>query len=414
MLKRISVTHLKLGMHLHELCGSWMSHPFWRTSFILTDPRDIQRILDSGVQEAWIDASKGLDVDISIGPAQSRQDVDAQIDRELAGVDSRASEVRESVSLSDEVQRAARICARSRDAVVSMFQEARMGKAIEAKDALPLVEEIGYSVMRNPGALISIARLKRADDYTYMHSVAVCAMMIALAQQLRLDKQQTRDAGLAGLLHDVGKIMIPLEVLNKPGKLTDAEFALVKSHPQQGHELLLGGVGINDVALDVCLHHHEKIDGTGYPEHLRGEQISLFAKMGAVCDVYDAVTSERPYKRGWDPAEAIRRMAEWSNSHFQNNVFQAFVKTVGIYPIGTLVKLKSARLGVVLDQSARSLLAPQVKVFFSSRSQLHVTPEIVDLAAPGCADKIVSHEDPAKWGFSDLEKLWRGGTPVAV
>jgi HD-GYP domain-containing protein (c-di-GMP phosphodiesterase class II) len=292
-----------------------------------------------------------------------------------------------------------------------MFQEARMGKAIEAKDAMPLVEEISYSILRNPGALISIARLKRADDYTYMHSVAVCGLMIALANQLKMNERETRDAGLAGLLHDVGKMAIPLEVLNKPGKLTDAEFTLVKSHPEEGHRMLLGGNGISEVALDVCLHHHEKIDGKGYPHRLQADAISLFAKMGAVCDVYDAVTSDRPYKAGWNPAEAIRRMAEWSKSHFESTVFHAFVKSVGIYPVGALVRLQSGRLAVIVDQSERSLLTPQVKVFFSTKSQVRLTPEIVDLASPGCSEKIVAHEDSEKWGFPDLEELWRGAGP---
>ncbi len=407
MLKRINVENLKPGMHLHELCGSWVGHPFWRTSFILKDPQDIQRILDCGIQEAWIDADKGLDVD----SGHSKEEIEEQIDRELTGVASLTGELRARVALSEETQRAARICAKSRDAVVSMFREARMGKAIEAEDALPLVEEISYSVARNPGALISIARLKTADDYTYMHSVAVCGLMIALAKQLRFDEQQTREAGLAGLLHDVGKMVIPLEVLNKPGKLTDAEFSLVKTHPAEGHKMLLGGNGITEVALDVCMHHHEKVDGSGYPHRLRGDAISLFAKMGAVCDVYDAVTSNRPYKKGWDPAEAVRKMAEWSTSHFHNSVFQAFVKAVGIYPVGTLVRLQSGRLGVVVDQSGQSLLTPQVKVFFSTKSQVRLPPEMVDLASPGCNEKIAAHENPEKWGFPDLEELWRGAGP---
>lgn len=407
MLKRIDSEHLKLGMHLHKLCGSWVSHPFWRASFILKDPKDIQRILDSGIKEVWIDADKGLDVD----SGQSKAEADERMDVEISEPAGRTADMHKRVALSEEMQRAAEICSKSREAVVSMFQEARMGNAIEAKDALPLVEEINSSVLRNPGALISIARLKRADDYTYMHSVAVCGLMLALAQQLKLDQQQTRDAGLAGLLHDVGKMAIPPEVLNKPGKLTDAEFALVKTHSEEGHKMLLEGNGITEVALDVCLHHHEKLDGSGYPQRLQGDGISLFAKMGAVCDVYDAVTSDRPYKKGWDPAEAVRRMAEWSNSHFELAVFQAFVRAVGIYPVGTLVRLQSGRLGVVMDRPGQSLLKPQVKVFFSTKSKVRLRPETVDLAGPGCNEKIAAHEDPAKWGFADLEELWRGAGP---
>ena len=300
------------------------------------------------------------------------------------------------------------VCAKSRQAVTSMFNEARMGKALDAEDALPIVEEISASVLRNPGALIGLARLKDKDDYTYMHSVAVCALMVALARQLGLDDELVRQAGMAGLLHDVGKMMIPLEILNKPGKLTDAEFDLVKNHPVEGHKMLRDSKGISDIALDVCLHHHEKVDGRGYPDRLGSEQISLYAKMGAVCDVYDAITSNRPYKSGWEPAESIRKMAEWSQGNYDPVVFQAFVKSIGIYPVGSLVRLESGRLGVIIEQTAKSLLTPVVKVLFSIKSNGRIVPEILDLSKPSCRDKIVSHEDPVKWDIPDINELWSG------
>ena len=322
MLKKISAEQLCLGMHLQDFCGAWLDHPFWRTKFVLTDAKDIKLILESPIKEVWIDISKGLDINTDDASSGTVQVIAEEIPPT-------PPVVQKKTSFNDEVKRAANICAKGKEAVVSMFQEARMGLAIEAEAAAPLVEEISNSVLRNPGALISLARLKTADDYTFMHSVAVCALMIALARKLGLDEQQTRDAGMAGLLHDLGKAMIPMEILNKPGKLTDEEFDLVKTHPEEGHKLLLGGIGISEMTRDVCLHHHEKIDGSGYPKRLNGETMSLFAKMGAVCDVYDAVTSNRPYKAGWDPAESIKRMAEWKG-HFDPVVFQAFVKSLGI------------------------------------------------------------------------------------
>ncbi|MES2932473.1 MAG: HD-GYP domain-containing protein, partial [Pseudomonadota bacterium] len=250
-----------------------------------------------------------------------------------------------------------------------------MGNALNTARAHSLVEEISSSVMRNPDALISLARLKNKDDYTYMHSVAVCALMIALARKMKLDANQTRDAGLAGLLHDVGKMMVSQSILDKPGKLTDDEFVAIKEHPVEGHKILSGAPGVSDAALDVCLHHHERFDGTGYPHQLQGEAISLFARMGAVCDVYDAITSNRAYKAGWEPSESLRRMAEW-DGHFDPAVFQAFVKCIGIYPTGALVKLKTGRVGVVIEQSENSLLTPKVKVFFSVKSNAYIPPEV--------------------------------------
>ena len=404
MLKKIKVEQLAVGMHLKEFCGSWMEHPFWRTGFVLTDPADIKTILASSIKEVWIDNAKGLD--ISVGEvAVTEAESDAQVEEEMQQA-AQVQRVTSPASTASELERAARICQQSKQAVISMFQEARMGKAVDVGGAQKMVEEITDSVARNPGALISLARLKTADDYTYMHSVAVCAMMVALSKQLGQDAEQTRLAGLAGLMHDLGKALMPMEVLNKPGKLTAAEFSIIKTQPVEGHRLLLTGQNVAEVVLDVCLHHHEKTDGSGYPKGLKDSEISVFAKMGAVCDVYDAITSNRPYKVGWDPAESLRKMAEWSNGHFDGKIFQAFVKSLGIYPIGSLVRLTSGRLGVVIDQTGKSLTMPVVKVFFSTKSNMRIMPVIIDLSQPSTNEKIVSREDPAKWKFADLNELW--------
>src|SRR3990167_5874836 len=406
MLKKINVDQLTVGMHLKEFCGSWMEHPFWRTGFVIVDAKDIDSILASSIKEVWIDCDKGLDI-AEGQTAVSAAESDAQVDTELQKIQVSAREVAP-VAAAVEIEWAAKICFQSKQAVISMFEEARMGKAVDTGGAKQLVEEITDSVARNPGALISLARLKTADDYTYMHSVAVCAMMVALAKQLGLDEAQTRSAGLAGLLHDLGKAVMPMDVLNKPGKLTDGEFTIIKSHPVQGHKMLLGGVNVDPIAIEVCWHHHEKMDGSGYPDRLEGDQISLWARMGAVCDVYDAITSNRPYKSGWDPAESLRKMAEWTKGPFDPAIFHAFVKIIGIYPLGTLVKLESGHLGVTVEQTAKSLLTPVVKVFFSIKSNTRIPSEMLDLSKPGCKDKIVSHENPAKWGIGDIHELWSG------
>ena len=404
MLKRIDIASLRIGMFVHEFCGSWTENPFWRASFMIDTEKDLRQARDSSVRELWIDLSKGLDVE-EVAPV-----ADAMIEP-VPGTDAIPRQLPDAplpaqATFSDEIARAAKICAKGMLAVSTMFQEARMGKALDTAQALPLVEEISSSIMRNADALISLARLKNKDDYTYMHSVAVCALMIALARQLNLSEVQIRDAGMAGLLHDIGKMMIPPTILNKPGKLTDAEFLTVKDHPMQGHEMLLKATGISDAVLEVCLHHHEKLDGSGYPHQLAGDQISLFARMGAVCDVYDAITSNRAYKAGWEASDSIRRMTQWSGTHFDPQIFQAFVKCIGIYPTGTLVRLKSDRLGVVVEQSATSLLTPKVKVFFSTKSGTHITPEILDFSKIGSRDKILGLEDIDKWGFKNLSQMW--------
>ena len=390
-------------MYINEFCGSWMEHPFWKAKFVVDSDKDLQRIRDSGIDEVWIDVSKGLDLPAGRS-AQSEAEVAAQVEESLLAV--ATTPVVQRAALDEEVRRAHKLCARSKSAVVAMFSEVRMGQAIDAGQVVALVEEISASALRNPNALISLARLQNSDEYTYMHSVAVCALMIALARQLGLAEEQVREAGMAGLLHDIGKMMIPDDILNKPGKLTDSEFDTVRSHPLAGGKILMDSQQVSAMVLDVCLHHHEKVDGSGYPHRLKGDQISLFAKMGAVCDVYDAITADRPYKNGWDPAESIRKMAEWCKGHFDDAVFKAFVKSVGIYPTGSLVRLESGRLGVVMDQHETSLLTPRVKVFFSAKSKAPIPQQIIDLAKLVGREKIVGRESQEDWNFPNLEELW--------
>lgn len=402
MRKKVKVIDLRLGMFVDELCGSWMDHPFWKTSFKLDSQKDLATLNESNVQEVWIDTDKGLDIETqteAISEAEEKQKTDALL-QQAASKEVANLEIR--VSLDQEMDRARQIHAKARTAVVSMFKEARMGHAIEVAEVSTLVDDINQSVARNPGALISLARLKNKDDYTYLHSVAVCALMIGLGRTLGLEGDALKSAGMAGLLHDVGKMMIPDAVLNKPGRLTDDEFTVIKSHPERGWEILKESSGVDEIALDVCRHHHERMDGTGYPDKLPGNDLTLFARMGAVCDVYDAITSDRSYKNAWAPGEAIRKMAEWKDGHFDDRIFQAFVKTVGIYPAGSLVKLNSGHLGVVTDQSEKSLLLPKVKIFFSTKSNAHVPPKIVNLAQ--AQDSIICSENPEKWGF-DMKKI---------
>jgi putative nucleotidyltransferase with HDIG domain len=404
MLKKIRIQDLRLGMHIHEICGSWMDHPFWKKSFKLTRQKDLETLLECGITELWIDASKGLDVASDAAAVVTPESGTAQIDNALRQIAGRgaATEAPPRATLREELFRARKIHAKAKQAVISMFTEARMGKAVPVEQAAGLADEINESILRNSDALLSLVRLKTADDYTYLHSVAVCALMLALAKQLKLDNALAREIGVAGLLHDVGKMFVPAKILNKPGRLTDDEFTTIKDHPRLGWELLVKSGGIGAIPLDVCLHHHERTDGNGYPDRLSGEALSLYARMGAVCDVYDAITSTRSYKQSWEPAESIRKMAEWRHGHFDETVFQAFVKTVGIYPTGSLVKLKSGRLGVVMEQSQSNLLMPIVKVFYSTKSQSQLMPEIIDLAH--AQDAVAHLEDPAKWGF-DKDKI---------
>ncbi|MCF5734161.1 HD-GYP domain-containing protein [Pseudomonas syringae] len=392
MLKKIPVAELALGMHIHKICRRWTNDPFWigLVEVMLDDAEVLKRIQQSGTKEVWIETGKSRVVTPQTSPASPS-----------------ASEDTTPASLETEVLRARLICGRARDAVMSMFTEARMGRAMDVGNVQLLVEEISNSILRHPHALISLSRLKTSDEYTYMHSVAVCALMVALAKRMGMPDDQVREAGVAGLMHDVGKMMIASAVLNKPGRLTRDEFEIIKAHPELGVKILMDTQPVAASVIDVCLHHHEKVDGSGYPHGLKGDQISIFARMGAVCDVYDAVTSDRPYKKGWGVAHSIREMASWKG-HFDDIVFQSFVKTVGIYPIGTLVRLESGRLGVVVEQGQASLLKPKVKVFMSARTGKTFAAQVIDLDCPSDPDRIARIEKTTDWGLEEVDTLWAG------
>jgi putative nucleotidyltransferase with HDIG domain len=392
MLKKISIAQVEFGMFVHSIEGPWLDHDLWKTRFLIKDEKTLANVRQCGAQECWIDVSQGKDAvvakstPVSVAPAPESKRVARK-------------------SMADELQVASNILKRSKEAVTSLFAEARMGNAVNTSECRPLVNEIVESVDRNADALISLCRLKLADEYTYMHSVSVCALMVSLGRQLGLDDATCRDAGMAGLLHDLGKAAMPQDIINKPGKLTDEEFTIIKSHPVRGHEMLLESGVDNERVLDVARHHHERIDGTGYPDKLSAESISLIARMSAVCDVYDAVTSNRPYKAGWDPAESLARMASWQG-HFDPTVLQTFVKTIGIYPVGSLVRMASGKLGVVVEQNPKKLTAPKVKLFFSTKSGMPLAPKLIDLAAAHVNEKIVAREPPENWNFGYLNDLW--------
>ncbi|WP_373185956.1 HD-GYP domain-containing protein [Halopseudomonas sp.] len=417
MLKKITVEQATTGMFVHQFCGSWVDHPFWSRQLLIANGSVLRKIRDSGIRELIIDLERGVGVD---KPEEIASPL--PVPDPIPVITDSPAEVQESLqpnpiadnsscSVAQELDRAQELVARGKRDVIRMFADVRMGKVIEGEGLQLLVSDMSESLKRNAHALLGLVRIKRRDEYTYMHSVAVAALMLALARSYGCDEHTIRVAGMAGLLHDLGKVAMPDHILNKPGKLTDAEFDVMRGHPAAGASLLTALAGMPAEVIDACLHHHEKMDGSGYPGKLSGEHISLMARMAAICDVYDAITSNRPYHLGGDPASSLSRMASWKG-HFDTSLFHIFVRTLGIYPIGSLVRLASDRLAIVIEQNPASLLKPRLRVFYSATKRQWLSPETLDLAIDDCDDGIVGREDPVAWGLSGLDRLWAGSVAV--
>ena len=404
MLKKVDSSQLKVGMYVHDLSCDWMTHPFVRNRFLLRSDDEIRKIVQAGIHDVVIDSGKGLDVQDAPTVAQAR----AETERALVQIAAAAPQVVTRVSLGMELARATQVRRQASSLVRTVMADVRLGKAVEIDRVQHTVQDITESILRNPGALVGLLRIKNKDDYTFLHSVSVCALLVAFCRSRGVDGATTHQAGLGGLLHDTGKALVPDSVLNKPGPLTPEEFALIKRHPRDGYDILCRSPELGAIPLDIALHHHERRDGSGYPDHLAGDAISELAQMAAIVDVYDALTSDRSYHKGVAAAEALRKIYEWSKFHFNPVFAQDFMRCVGIYPVGTMVMLESGRLAVVIEAHESNLLAPKVNVFFSTKSNAYIKPETVDLSRGfgfGGGDKIVGHESAAKWQVDPMRFL---------
>jgi len=395
MLKKVDSSQLRIGMFIHDLDCGWMEHPFVRNRFVITRDDEIRKILNAGIRGVTIDCARGLDVN----DAPTVEEAAAATEAEVTAIAAKpVAPLR--ATLAEEFDRAVAIRRQAADLVRTVMQDARLGKAVELDKVSPVVENITASILRNASALLGLSVIKNKDDYTFLHSVSVCTLLVAFCRSRKLDGDTTYQAGIGGLLHDTGKALVPDHILNKPGRLTDEEFDLVRKHPKDGYDILRRTPGIGAIPLDITLHHHERRDGTGYPDRQAEQAISEMAQMAAIVDVYDAITADRCYHKGMPAAEALRKMYEWSKFHFSPSLMQEFMRCVGIYPVGTMVLLESGRLAVVVEPHETSLLTPKVNVFYSTKSQTYIKPETVDLARGlgfGGGDKILRHESPEKW-----------------
>jgi len=388
VIKKIQKHELRLGMYIHSLDCPWMSHSFIRSRFMLRKDSDLQEILDSDISAVHIDTLKGLDTQ-------------ADSTRELAGLAfPAAGPAREPTSHLEELASAREIKREAITLIHALLMDARMGRQVRVEHLEPLVTRITDSILRNPWTLVSLCRIREADTATFMHSVSVCALLIMFGHHLDLDRATLQEAGIGGMLHDIGKMRVPDHILNKPGELTEAESAVMREHVRLGVETLSQTPGVPDLALRVAAEHHERCDGSGYPRQLRGEEISLWGRMATIVDVYDAMTSTRIYSPGLEPAVALQILYRQCPASFDEELMEHFIQALGIYPVGSLVRLESNRLAVVMQQNQGGLLHPIVRVVYDIAAGRALEPFDLDLSRPERgADRVLSSEEPSAWNL---------------
>ena len=399
-IKRVRVEDLRPGMFIHDLACGWLDHTFLRSRFMVRHQGQIERIKAQGIRELDIDTSRGGDVPEAPTQAEVQQELQARLLD--SGTDAPSLE-QPRISRREEAPAARRILGEAVGVIGGLLQDARLGRQLEPAKARPLVKALRASVTRNPGALLSLSRIKQADTYTFQHSVSTCALLVAFCHALGMNAATVEEAGLGALLHDVGKMKIPDSILNKPGKLTAAELVIMRTHASLGPEILAEVPGLSPLVIQIAAEHHEQVSGGGYPRGLSGPEISELGRMTAIVDVYDAMTSDRIYHGRSEPTAVLKRLLEWSDVQLDRDLVQQFIRTLGIYPVGSLVRLASGHLAVVSDQG-ENLLRPRVRVIFDSSTGTALPPRDLDLATAG-AEEIVDYEDPADWHLDPLAHL---------
>lgn len=402
MIKKISTTDLTLGMYVTQLDRSWLDTPFFFHKVLLKSPQQLSQ-MKAYCRYVYIDSDKGKDTDLSlpikeVDPGMLQQILEK---KELAA----AATLADNVSFAEEFSRACEVHNQTKILVDQFLEDTRLGKSIDSSGAKEAVENIIDSVIRNRDALVCLAQIKNKDEYTALHSLNVSILSVAFGRSLSLPREALQILGIGGLLHDIGKMKISLEILNKPARLTDGEFHQMKNHVRYGTEILGRIPHFPPKGVQMVGQHHERYGGHGYLKGLRGEQLSLFGQIAIIVDVYDAITSDRVYRRGVLPHEAVKRMFEWSPRDFDRGLLENFIKCFGIYPVGSLVEINQSEVGIVVAANRENALKPNVLLIKRKGGEKYFPARMVRLSEkdpPNQQDlwKITNVLDPIQEGVS--------------
>jgi HD-GYP domain-containing protein (c-di-GMP phosphodiesterase class II) len=388
---KVFASDLTQGMYVSELDRPWLETPFLFQGFVIRTTEELNQIREL-CSYVFVDVEKSTgDIARKLLNSQSWASKSAaktnRVSSEAVKNNSRqdaigmTAEELERQEFYDELRRARKHYDDTHFYIEQALEDVRLGRAVDTKAARKLVGELAESIVRNYNALVWLTNLKRRDEYTTTHCINVCILTLSFGRCLGLSRGMLNSAGLGALLHDLGKMLVPSEVLNKPGKLTRDEFEVMKGHPLHGYDLLKNEEHLNEEVLKIVRSHHERINGGGYPDGLTDKQIGKLTRMVSIVDVYDAVTSDRVYHDGMPPHEALKVMYNWAANNFDQKLMEAFIRCVGIYPIGSLVELTSGHVGVVVRTDTKSRLRPVVILILDADKQPYETRKFINLAS---------------------------------
>jgi HD-GYP domain-containing protein (c-di-GMP phosphodiesterase class II) len=390
MIKRIPVSALRVGMYITDLNNDWIPHNTQRKRGVIKKAETIGKIQRMGVDFVYIDVSKGLDSQDS----EPAREVDHRNEKALERAGELSPGLFRKVPIIEEMGFAQRVHTQAQDLVGDLMGNVEQGEAIDIAPIHQLANELQSSVFRNANALSCLGRIREKDKYLLEHSVNLSVLMSLFGNYRKLSPDALHQTIVGALLHDIGKILTPDEILHKPGRLTPEEFEVMKAHARHSRNLLEATEGIGELSIITAAQHHERMDGSGYPEGLKGDDISIYGRMVAITDVYDAITADRVYHKGMTPSQGLKKLLEWSNGHLDPVLVKEFIRCVGLYPIGSLVLLESGRLGVVIETNEEDQRLPVVRIMYNTRFRMPITVDTLDLAKPGAQDRIVKSVDP--------------------
>ena len=376
--RKVVVDDLRKGMYVCELDRPWLETPFLLQGFPIRTDHELEtlRRLCSFV---FVDTERSAFVPPDPAPVSRPPSVARVEVREIPAALKPPST--EPDRFRRDMARAARARKLAHDYVIRTLEDVRLGRGVDTREARKMVAELASQVVEAPSAMVWMTQLKQRDEYTSQHSVNVCILALTFGRYLGLDSPLLSTLGLGALLHDVGKLRVPLEILNKPGALTADEFQVMMSHPVEGHALLVQTNDVPQEALDVVLLHHERGDGRGYPHRLTHEQIPFLTKVVSIVDIYDAITSDRVYHDGLQAQEALSRLYQMASHGLDRDLVEAFIRCIGSYPIGAVVELTNGQVAVVVGLNEHQKLRPVVMLL---RESDHVTPtrrRLINLAS---------------------------------